>query len=77
MFSLLIVCFVLNYDPALPPEGSGLFGFVLAEDFLKDEPAPLAADDFAAINFLLLAFLSSFRFDCVYFGINKIQFLIL
>jgi hypothetical protein len=38
IFNLLIVAFVLNYDPALPPAGSGLFGFVLAADFVNEEP---------------------------------------
>lgn len=56
MFSLLIVCFVLNCDPFLPPEGSGLFGLVLAADFVKEEPLE-DLDAFAAINVLLFALL--------------------
>ena len=70
MLSLLMVCLVLNCDPAFPPDGSGLLGFVLEADFLNEEP-PLVEAALAAMNFLLLAFLPSFRFDCVYFGINK------
>ncbi len=45
MFNLLIVALVLNYDPAFPPAGSGLFGFVLAADFENEEPFY----DFAAL----------------------------
>jgi hypothetical protein len=60
------VAFVLNYDPTFPPEGSGLFGFVLADVFLKAEPFfPEAA--LAAINFLLLDFLAATLFDPTYF----------
>jgi len=45
IFNLFIVAFVLNYDPAFPPAGSGLLGFVLAADFEKEEPFY----DFAAL----------------------------
>jgi hypothetical protein len=51
MFSLLIVARSLNWDPALPPEGSGLLGFeealllVNEEPFLPDYFA-LKTDDF-------------------------------
>jgi len=38
MLSLLIVALVLNCEPAFPPAGSGLLGFVLALDFLKALP---------------------------------------
>ena len=38
MFNLLIVARVLNYEPGLPPDGSGLYGFELALPLLKAEP---------------------------------------
>jgi hypothetical protein len=40
MLSLLMVAFVLNCEPGFPPDGSGLFGFVLADVFLKADPFP-------------------------------------
>ena len=41
MLILLIVAFVLNCEPAFPPAGSGLFGFVEAADFVNaDEYDP-------------------------------------
>lgn len=49
MFSLFIVALVLNCDPGFPPDGSGLFGFVLADVFLKADPGP---DAVAALAFM-------------------------
>ena len=54
MFNLLIVDFVRNYEPALPPAGAGLFGLVEAALLVKEEPYPFALEAFAAINFVLL-----------------------
>tara|TARA_B110000285_G_C15087822_1_gene597225 strand:+ start:1508 stop:1681 length:174 start_codon:yes stop_codon:yes gene_type:complete len=54
MFNLLIVDFVRNYEPAFPPAGSGLFGFVEAALLVKDEPYPFALEALAAINLVLL-----------------------
>ena len=45
----VIVALVRNWDPAFPPAGSGLFGLVLAADFLIAEPFPLEAEALAAI----------------------------
>jgi len=50
-----MVAFVLNCDPFLPPDGSGLFGFELAADLVIAEPLPVALLFLAAIYFVLLA----------------------
>jgi hypothetical protein len=51
ILSLLIVALVLYYEPFLPPDGSGLFGLVLAPDFLKAEPLPEFLEALAAEYF--------------------------
>ena len=71
MFNLLIVALVRNCDPFFPPEGSGLFGFDEAPDFLMEEPFFPTLAALAAMNFLLLAFFSCFRLDYVFFTILK------
>ena len=38
IFNLFIVALVLNCDPAFPPAGSGLLGFVLAALFENEDP---------------------------------------
>ena len=51
MLILLIVAFVLNCEPAFPPAGSGLFGFVEAADFVNADPLPLDFEDLAYKSF--------------------------
>ena len=65
MLSLLIVAFDLNYEPALPPEGSGLFGFVeallleKADPFLPDFLAWTTLEIFCAKACLFLTMLDA------------------
>jgi hypothetical protein len=67
MLILLIVAFVLNCEPAFPPAGSGLFGFVEAADFVNADPLPLDFEDLAAMNFLFLSENFCILFDFVVF----------
>lgn len=53
MFILLIVAFVRNYEPFLPPAGSGLFGLEDAALLVNDDPVPEAFDCLAAMNLVL------------------------
>jgi hypothetical protein len=69
MFKRLIVAFVRNWEPALPPAGSGLLGFVLAADLLNADPLPVALADLAAMNFLLFDFLYKDALLCDFFVI--------
>jgi len=65
ILSLLMVALVLNWEPFLPPVGSGLWGLVDAADFVIDEPfLPWAA--LAAMNLLFVVLKFCFLFDPVY-----------
>lgn len=68
IFNLLMVAFVLNWEPAFPPAGSGLCGFVLAELLLKADPVPEAYAALALTNVLFLAENCFALLDDVCFG---------
>jgi hypothetical protein len=61
-----MVALLLNYDPFFPPDGSGLFGLVLALVFLKAEPFPDAAVDLAEMNLLFFSLLFNDLLDPVF-----------
>ena len=63
-----MVALVRNWEPFLPPEGSGLFGFDEALDLVKAEPFFCDAA-LAAMYFLLRVWYYDFRVDCVFLTI--------